>query len=170
MEFERPAIFKNNNFLETSENKTEEKSGLDLKSILPVHTNIINSFNNLELPLTAPSTSSDSLDYLSAHKDKPLLRYVGVKNIKLINIISSSIINTFYSINFRTKREKIFIKLEEILKYLETDVVYINCYIVYREEILRIVYKRIDSKFVDYIFKMIDINLDEYTRFCKEKL
>jgi hypothetical protein len=148
MEFERPSIFNNNNQEENIDNFNIEK----------FHNNLQNrSYEELYKPST-----------INLYRDNPSIdnsnnvskKYIGVKNIKLIDNISKYLITTFYAASFKTDRIKIFYMLDEVLTYLQTNDNIKSCYLIYKNEIILNTYKRINTRFMDYIFKMIDINLD----------
>lgn len=156
MEFEKPEIFSNNESLEIEHNKllSKFKSDLENRQIEPMYRSVSPRLNDdvYELPFI-PNSNLDSSK-----------KYIGIKNIKLINEISKYLIATLYTSSFRTERPKIFLLLEEILVYIESSPQRLECYITYKNEIKLDLYKRLDKRFINYIFSMVDVNLNEYRK------
>jgi hypothetical protein len=161
MEFERPAIFKNTNFFENAEDVKEENSlpNFQKKNLATNHINKLEA-KNLELASTEMTLTN------TVRQAQPL-KYVGVKNLKLIEDISKFIITCLYSTNFKSNKTEIFTKLIEILEFIEHSKVRRECFLEYKEEVLQSCVDKINIKFLDYIFKMLEINLNEYRRFSE---
>lgn len=148
MEFDRPDIFKKDN------------ENIKDNSINKFHIEIQNrQYEELYKPLT-PSLYKEEIINDNFNINKNSKKYIGIKNIKLIDEISKYIIQVFYSSSFKTERIKIFYLLNEVLLYIESNSNLKDCYFTYKEEILTNSSKRINSKFINYILQMIDINLN----------
>lgn len=157
MEFEKPEIFNNKNW-EKDEDQTlsKFKSQLENREIQPIYKPVLPTISSGDFYELKPFAG-----HLDSKKSK---KYIGVKNLKLIDEISKYLINLLYINSLKVERPKIFLLLEEVLLYIESTPKKLDCYLTYKEELRLNLYKRLDSKFVDYIFIMIDINLDEYNR------
>jgi hypothetical protein len=160
MEFERPAIFKNKDFFQNTEEVKEESSitnfqnkDLTYNPIDKIDSKFLESVSN-EMTLTKTIKKPQSFN-----------KYVGIKNLKLIEDISKFVIINLYSVNFKSERLVIFTKLSEILDFIEHSKARRECLLEYKEEIIKACSNKIDIKFLDYIFKMLEININEYRRF-----
>ncbi len=156
MEFERPEIF----------NKRDAEKRIDYdieKRIEDIYDRLYRENIEIYRPTKLNNYSINNIDIPNINKDRS--EYIGIKNIKLINEISCFLIKELYTYSFKKTRLESFIVLDKILIEFDKRINWVECFNSYKDEIYFNIHKRIESRYINYMFKMISINLEEKGKF-----